>query len=667
MADNDFFTKLARLTPVLLFTADSRGHVEFVNERWTQVTGAPAHELLGDGWTRFVHPDDLLRLTPIWQDTVRHGRSYAERWRFRRPDGTYRWIEIRAEPERDETGEIVHWFGSGTDVDGERRAAAALRLIADSGATIATEQDVRLMLVGVAKAALEGLADVTIFDVMLEDGTFDRVVVAGPGIDPSLERILAAERPPRPQPGHRHPIARAIAEPCAVLIARAEGEFLHEPFVSLVSVPLRTSRRISGAMTLLRTSDRAPFDDSDVSVAQEIARRTASAIENARLAEIANRERAEWERHLLAMYEREHRVARIFQEAALPSRLPDVPGFGFDAIYEASHSEALVGGDWYDAFPLPDGRIVVSIGDVAGSGLHAAVTMSTVRQAIRGIAHVRTDPALMLQAADRALQGNEPDRYVTAFVGVIDPVAATLSYAGAGHPPPYLRKPNGALDSVECGGPPLGVPGVDTVRTIVTPFQPGSMLVLYTDGLIESTHNVIEGDLRLQAALSNPTIFKAEKPAVALRNALLGEGAADDVAILVVESLASVAARRWTFDVRDADDARRVREQVLEQLRKGSYPQNRLSTAELILAELTGNVFRHAAGPSQVVLEWDNERAPILHVIDVGPGFRFDAKPQPDLFAESGRGLYLVSSLAADVKVSQRQDGGSHARVVLKN
>ncbi|MGH7662570.1 MAG: ATP-binding SpoIIE family protein phosphatase [Vulcanimicrobiaceae bacterium] len=502
MTDNDFFTKLARLTPVLLFTADSRGYLEFVNERWTHVTGAPPHELLGDGWTRFVHPDDLLRLTPVWQHTVRHGRSFAEQSRFLRPDGTYRWIEIRAEPERDERGEIVRWIGSGTDVDGERRTA---------------------------------------------------------------------------------------------------------------------------------------------------------------------HEQAEWERHLIAMYEREHRVARSFQEAALPARLPDVPGFRFDAMYEASHSEALVGGDWYDAFPLPDGRIVVSIGDVAGSGLQAAVTMSNVRQAIRGIAHVRTDPAMMLQAADNALQGNEPNRYVTAFVGVIDPVAATLSYAGAGHPPPYVRDPNGALDAIESGGPPLGVPGVDKVTTVVIPFGPRSMLVLYTDGLIESTHNVIEGDARLRAALSNPMVFRADKPAVALRNALLAERPRDDVAILVVESLSGFAARRWTFDVRDADDARRVREQVLAELRKGSYPPNRLPFAELILAELTANVFRHASGPSQIVLEWDEECPPVLHVIDVGPGFHFDAKPQADLLAESGRGLYLVSSLAADVQVLQRQDGGSHARVVLKN
>lgn len=492
--DFTFFTELARLTPVLLFTADSHGFVEFVNERWTKVTGAPQHELLGDGWTRFVHPDDLARLGPMWQDAVRSGGSYQEQWRFKTADGTYHWIALRAEPQRNERGEVVRWFGSGADVDHERRATVALR----------------------------------------------------------------------------------------------------------------------------------------------------------------------------QLYEREHRVARIFQDAALPSRLPALAGFRFDAIYEAGRSEALVGGDWYDAFPLSDGRIVVSIGDVVGSGLHAAVTMSSVRQAIRGIAHVYADPALMLQAAGRALQENDPDRYVTAFVGVIDQVAATLSYASAGHPAPYLRDVAGNITSVDGVGPPLGLSFADPLKTLVREMHPGSMLVLYTDGLIESTHDVIEGDARLRAALGNPKIFKSERPATALKNALLPDGPRDDVAILVVESLARLAPRRWVFDARDAGDARRVRFQVLEHLQKGAYPPERLQTAELILAELTANVFRYAAGPSQIVLEWEKGRAPIIHVIDVGPGFRFEKK-LPDVFSESGRGLYLVSSLAADLQVSQRENGGSHARVVLRS
>lgn len=492
--DEDFLRELTRLAPVLLFTADSRGFVQFVNDRWLEVTGAPADELLGDGWTNFVHPEDLERLRPVWRETVRRGRPYAQHWRFRNSDGSYRWFEIRAEPERNGRGEIVRWIGSGSDIDRVRRAAVEMR-----------------------KA-----------------------------------------------------------------------------------------------------------------------------------------------------YEREHRVAMMFQEAALPLRLPKVSGFRFDAIYEAGRAEALVGGDWYDGFVLADGRIVISMGDVAGSGLHAAVRMASVRQAIRGVAHVRADPALMLAAAGRALQNEDPEGYVTAFAGVIDPIAATLTHANAGHPPPFVRLPNGYIESFEGATPPLGVTDGSEIETLTCEFLPGSMMVLYTDGLVESTHDVLDGYKKLRAALSNPAIFRASRPAAALKKALLQERSRDDVAILVIESVARAAPRRWAFDARDPDDSRRVRAQVIETLRKGGYPDERITSAELILAELTANVFRYAAGPSQIVLEWNGENPPVLHVIDLGPGFQFEAKLPADVYSETGRGLYLISTLASDLQVSQRNSGGSHARVVLR-
>ena len=143
--------------------------------------------------------------------------------------------------------------------------------------------------------------------------------------------------------------------------------------------------------------------------------------------------------------DREHRALLGFQNAALPKQLPAVPGMKFDAMYEAAGKDALVGGDWYDAFRLTDGRIVISVGDVMGSGLDAAVTMAAARQAIRGAAQVFPEPAAVLDAADRALRSEQPDRIVTAFLGIIDPVTGMLSYASAGHPPPLMWYPDGAI------------------------------------------------------------------------------------------------------------------------------------------------------------------------------------------------------------------------------
>lgn len=107
-------------------------------------------------------------------------------------------------------------------------------------------------------------------------------------------------------------------------------------------------------------------------------------------------------------YARDHEASLAFQNAALPQSLPTVPGLAFDAIYEAAGEDAFVGGDWYDAFRLPDGRVVISVGDVVGSGLGAAVTMGAVRQVIRGAAQVFPEPAAVLDAPIAHCVPNSP-------------------------------------------------------------------------------------------------------------------------------------------------------------------------------------------------------------------------------------------------------------------
>jgi len=175
--------------------------------------------------------------------------------------------------------------------------------------------------------------------------------------------------------------------------------------------------------------NRPVVEDAFLPLFEELAKRAAISIENAQL------------------YEHEHEVAKEFQRAALPISLPQIPGIRFDGIYVPASRRAQLGGDWYDALQLADGRVVISIGDVAGSGLEAAVIMANVRQAIRGVAQVHADPDLMLEAADRALRSENPDRFVTAFVGVIDPIERTIAYQSAGHPPPLLCSGSGECAS----------------------------------------------------------------------------------------------------------------------------------------------------------------------------------------------------------------------------
>jgi serine phosphatase RsbU (regulator of sigma subunit) len=240
--------------------------------------------------------------------------------------------------------------------------------------------------------------------------------------------------------------------------------------------------------------------------------------------------------HLEQEFDREHRASAAFQRAALPTRLPDVPGMQFGAIYRAAKAEALVGGDWYDAFRLDDGRIVLSVGDVMGNGLFAAVTMGAVRQALRGAAQILAEPIALLDAADRVLHSEQPEAIVTAFVGVYDPNSHVLTYASAGHPPPLVREPNGMITPLHGDGLPLGLrsmhPDPPVAPNVVT-LDDRSLLVLYTDGLIESTRDITEGEALVREAMERHSIWNSANPAEAIADFVLNE-VVDDVAVLSI-------------------------------------------------------------------------------------------------------------------------------------
>jgi serine phosphatase RsbU (regulator of sigma subunit)/anti-sigma regulatory factor (Ser/Thr protein kinase) len=373
-------------------------------------------------------------------------------------------------------------------------------------------------------------------------------------------------------------------------------------------------------------------------------------------------------RRLSELYDHERRIARRLQDAALPHALPNIPGIAFDAFYRAGSDQAQIGGDWYDAVRLPDGRVVLSIGDVSGSGLDAAVTMASVRQILRGVAHVHADPAIMLDAADRTLQGDPSDPIVTAFVGVFDPVTSLLTYASAGHPRPLLRDECGAVRELRGDGLPLGVAGRLPRSAEVVEIPPGSLLVLYTDGLTEATHDLADGEQRLHAALANGAVLEAPNLAHAVHDAVLQDPARDDVAVFTVRRLGTddeeTPIVRWTFASDDVAAAQDVKHEFSRVLTAHGLSDDALAAAELLFAELLGNVVRYAGGMTEVAID-RSAPSPVLHVLDRGRGFRHMPKLPADVLSERGRGLYIVAALADDFTVSRRPDGGSHARAVL--
>jgi anti-sigma regulatory factor (Ser/Thr protein kinase) len=410
-----------------------------------------------------------------------------------------------------------------------------------------------------------------------------------------------------------------------------------------VILPLKSRGENVGSLHL-GFAERAPFASDEFLTT--CADRIAQALYNARL------------------YEREQRVSLTFQNAALSARLPDVPGYRFSATYEAGRAEALVGGDWYDAFQLADGRFVISIGDVQGSGLEAAVAMMNVRQTLRGVAHIHADPVRMLEAADRALQEQHRERFVTTVVAVVDPVTQSCAYANAGHPPPLLRLSDGTVQTLQSRGVPLGIPDFSkTIEAQHLHLPPHSLLLLYTDGIIESSRDILEGEARLEQAL-RALVPAGDAAARDLYNAVLPCHSRDDVAILTMYVDTSAPIRRWRYDPQWHDVASRVRDEICDELVTAGFGPVELFDFETIFAELMANLVRYAPGTSEVLLE-SSSRTFILHVLDTGPGFQFSPHLPNDLFSQSGRGLFLVSHLSTEFNVERRPGGGSHARVAL--
>jgi PAS domain S-box-containing protein len=374
---------------------------------------------------------------------------------------------------------------------------------------------------------------------------------------------------------------------------------------------------------------------------------------------------------LHAALEHERRWSTTFQRAVLPAGLPLITGLLSDAIYEPGSEDAQVGGDWYDTVRLPDGRILVAIGDVSGHGLEAAVVVGVIRQIVRGIAQLHADPALILDAADQALSLEYPDTYVTAWVAVLDQVMHTITYACAGHPPALLRGADGTLRELDqAHGLPVGLRGGRLGSAQTMPWLNGDTLVLYTDGLIEANRDILAGIARLNDVVGKLAFEAWDKPAEHIRHLVIPNGSPDDVAILVLRvdfALFERQVDRWSLDTLNAGAASALRSRFAASLPNDKFSAADAADAELVMGELIGNVVRHAgSSEADVAIDHSGPRT-VVHVLDSGDGFSYISRLAPDLYSENGRGLFIIAAMTSDFHVDRRPDGGSHARAVLRD
>jgi PAS domain S-box-containing protein len=349
--ETESFRALAELLPQLVWVSKAgTGEIEYVNRRWLDYFGVDHHS--SERWRMrdFVHPEDFERANERWKFSLLTGAQYEVEYRLRRHDGEYQWFLARGTPVRDETGDVVRWYGSATDIDTQKR---------------------------------------------------------------EIER------------------------------------------------------------------------------AKEI-------------------------------------VDRL-QEAFIRRDLPQRDDVRFDAVYIPAEDIARVGGDWYDAFEFPDGTIVFSIGDVAGHGLQAAVTMANIRQAIVGACIDTDDPSEALVKVNRVLC-LQRSIIASAIVGYLRDNRVT--YCSAGHPPAVFADKSGAR-FLPHGGIALGIDSQPLFHRHQLEVSPGTLMVLYTDGLTEARRCVDEDEERLLQACSKAA--RNGMRAADIHKAVLGPfRSPDDTAIMTL-------------------------------------------------------------------------------------------------------------------------------------
>ncbi|HTX45890.1 MAG TPA: SpoIIE family protein phosphatase [Solirubrobacteraceae bacterium] len=456
-----------------------------------------------------------------------------------RVTGELRWDLLKTTPLRDADGTLIGAMTVIEDVTAVKAAEVQTRVLAESGRILASSLDYQRTLRNVTEIAVPSLADYCSVDLIGPDNRTERV--AATHRDPTRGQIAAELRqlgPDTPQPDS--PTHRVLASGTSELfdevtdeqleaVSRDEGHLTllrQLGLRSVMVVPMRVPAHTIGIMTLATDQSRRRLGHADVELAEQLARRAAVAVENARLhTELAG-------------------VASTLQQSLRPDAPPEIPGWDIAALYRPAAIEQRidVGGDFYEFFQC-DGHWFAIFGDVTGKGVQAASLTTMMRYGARVACRADPTPSAILASLDEVLAAQAGDALCTALCLRIHPAHVVIS--SAGHPPGLVVAPSGEVREASATGPLLGAFQDSAWREEAVAVAPGELLVLYTDGVTETPGTDGRfGDERLVALLSEQA---GNSPAEVLRRLdseledFSGARGRDDVAVL---ALAPKAVRR---------------------------------------------------------------------------------------------------------------------------
>ncbi|MGW0825120.1 SpoIIE family protein phosphatase [Streptomyces sp. NPDC002845] len=649
-------------SPVGIAIVDTGLRFVWSNRALEAFGGGPAHERVGRRLADVQPGLDAQRIEAQMRKVLRTGEPVI---------GYEHVGRVRSEPHRetahsmsftrldDDHGNPIGVYYTVVDVSERHRARMRLALLDRAGEQIGRTLDLTRTAQELADVAVPGLADFVAVDLLesvlkgadpgpvsgadavplrragqqsVRGGVPEAAVDIG-----QVASYLPGTPPVRTLAGGRtwyekrlDPLAK---EWSSTLPGGREASFRELGLHSVLIVPIRARGITLGLTAFFRGDPDEPFDEVDLSLAEELVARAAVCVDNAR------------------RYTRERQAALVLQRSLLPRRLPDQEAADVAACYRPADELTGLGGDWYDVVPLSGARVALVVGEVVDHGIDGAAAMGRLRTAVRTLADLDLPPEEVLahlddlvakSARQEGQEGSDPGAGSVHNVGarclyvVHDPVSGACDMASAGHSAPALVTPDGTvtLASDLPVGPPLGVDG-PPFEALSLDLPPGTVLALHTDGLLaEADDRALCGAL---AEGADPSSLDAWAQAVV--DALVPDQPSDDVVLLLARTRSLGADRVATWEL-PADPA------LVAEARKTTTRQLALwgldglaFTTELVVSELVTNAIRHATGPIRLRLIL--ERTLICEVFDSGPTAPHLRHPRAT--DEGGRGLFLIA------------------------
>jgi PAS domain S-box-containing protein len=452
----------------------------YVNPAFEQTTGYRADQILGRNCRLLQGPGTDRGTVARIGRAVRTGRHTTETLLNYRSDGRPFWNRLSLSPVLDGRGALTHMVGIQSDVTIE------VELEQERGRALAEAQNARAQAEQ-ARRELAFLADFS--DQVATGGLSERVHRLAEVLVPTIGDAAAvriAFEPAQPSRAWAGPLgspdgAEELLDNAALALPyHGRVGVAHTPTGTVLAAPVMSGDgRVVGTIAVRQFPGRL-LERHQVELLDQVVRRSGTKLENAWLAELS------------------HRRALDLQQSLLPT-LPEVPGLELSAAYVPGSRGAAVGGDWYDVLPLPDGTIGLAIGDVMGHDMIAAAAMGQLRSVLRSYAWEGTEPGQVIDRLNRLVTGLAMAQLASCVYARLDAAepdgARRLTYAVAGHPPPLVVDPDGRVRRLEDASSPLiGIElDADAARPAGhTLLAPGSLLLLYTDGAVETRRQDID-------------------------------------------------------------------------------------------------------------------------------------------------------------------------------